>query len=312
MQIEIYNPANGERIQPISWNFEELKTQIKAGLEHYANIVYTENDIPVAKKDRADLNRLSKAIDDKRKEMKKLYLQPYEEFEAQAKELTAMIDAQSAEIDKQVKEFEQREKDAKQAAIHKIYDEEIGGLRELIPYAKIHDAKWLNKGTTLKAIREAVQVVVSKTNTAFNAIDMMGFDKDTTNRVKGAYLRRFDLADAMAEKEAVEQERRALAEYELRKQAEERAKAEAAAAAAAAATIQEAPEAQQDVENCPAQPVLHEGRTVEPSQEETSRKIEIPAPDLVQIDFRVWATREQLNELKAFLMARGIKYGRAK
>jgi len=285
MQIEIYNPTQGERIEPVRWNYEELKAQISTGLEHYKNIVYTENDIAAAKQDRADLNRLSKAIDDKRKEMKKFYLQPYEEFEAQAKELTAMIGEQSAEIDKQVKEFERKQKDEKQGSILAIYEELIGDLKGLIPYEKIHDEKWLNKGTSLKSIRESIQSIVTKITEDLNAIDLMGFDKTTTNRVKGVYLRRFDLADAMREKAAIENERRMLAEYEAKKAAEKH-------------------------EIHSAEPVLSAGRTVESPAEETPLKNENKASEPIQIDFRVWATREQLNELKSFLVSNGIKYGK--
>ena len=285
MQIEIYNPTQGERIEPVKWNYEELKLQISAGLEHYKNIVYTENDIAAAKQDRADLNRLSKAIDDKRKEMKKFYLQPYEEFEAQAKELTAMIGEQSAEIDKQVKEFEHKQKVEKQGNIILIYEELIGDLMKMVPYEKIHDDKWLNKGTSLKSIRESIQSTVTKVTEDLNAIDLMGFDKTTTNRVKGVYLRRFDLADAMREKSAIENERRMLAEYEAKKAAEKH-------------------------EIHPVESVCEDVRTVEPPAEETPLKTENKAPEVVQIDFRVWATREQLNDLKSFLVSNGIKYGK--
>ena len=42
----------------ISFNFEELKTQIAEKTEQYAHIVYTDENIKAAKTDRADLNRL--------------------------------------------------------------------------------------------------------------------------------------------------------------------------------------------------------------------------------------------------------------
>ena len=285
MNIEIYNPANGENIQAIKWNFDELKAWIAEGLKNYEGLVYTEDTIQLAKKDRADLNRLSKAIDDKRKEMKKMYLAPYEEFEKQAKELTGLIDAQSDNINLQVKAFEQAEKDAKLAEIKAIYAEEIGDFAELIPYEKLHDAKWLNKGVSIKAVREAIEIVVNKAKVAFSVIDAMGFDETTTNRVKGAFIRNLDLADAMAEKARIEDENRKLAEY-AQKQAE--AKAEAA--------------------EKPAEEEKAELKANIPQAEEKPAEVEIES--LVTIDFRVTATKAQLDKLKQFLIENGIEYGK--
>ena len=284
MQIEIYNPTQGEPLQPIKWNFDELKNWVEEGLKKYENMVYTPDTIAIGKKDRADLNKLSKAIDDKRKDMKKMYLAPYEEFEHQAKTLTGLIDAQSAKIDAQVKEFEQAEKDDKQAEIMAVYEEAIGDLKELIPYDRIHDKKWLNKTIKLETVKEAIETLVSRVKTAFTAINTMGFDEQTTNRVKAAYLRNFDLADAMAEKEKIEVENKRLAEYEARKKAQE-----------TEARRQQAKQERQ------------EQQKIEPKQPEP---VEEPAPEQpVQIDFRVVATKAQLMALKEFMNNNGIEFG---
>lgn len=298
MEVQIYNPAPGTELEPVQWNFEELREQITAGLAKYDHIVYTEDSMPVAKKDRADLNRLSKAINDERISMKRRYLAPYEEFERQANELTGLIDAQAAKINDQVKEFEQREKDAKQAEIMAIYAETVGDFVNLIPYEKIHDPKWLNKGTSLKAIREAMETIFSRAATAFSTINLMDFDEPTTNRVKAAYLRNFELADAMAEKQIIERENIRLAEYELARKAQEQAKAQQAA---------------QEIQNAPEAPQKEPARVIEPAQAETPAEAATTAeepPELIQLDFRVWASREQLGALKEFLIANGIKYGK--
>lgn len=288
MEIQIYNPAPGTELEPVKWNFEELKEHITAGLARYENTVYTPDTMAVAKKDRADLNRLSKAISDERIAMKRRFLAPYEEFERQAKELTGLIDAQSEKINAQVKEFEQQEKDAKQAEIMVIYAEAIGDFADLIPYDKIHDPKWLNKGTSLKAIRDAIETIVAKAGTAFTVINSMGFDEPTTNRVKAAYLLNFELADAMEEKEIIEDENRRIAEYEQKKKAQEAAES-------------------------PAELAKEPERVIRPLRKEDLAELNREpqeAPELIQLDFRVWATREQLAELKQFLIANGIKYGK--
>ena len=110
MQIEIYNPAQGEPLPPVRWNYEELKGQLVAALENYKGRIYTEETISEAKKGRAGRDKLAAAIDTRRKEMKARYLAPYEEFEAQAVELTGLVKQQAAEIDAQVKAFDEARK----------------------------------------------------------------------------------------------------------------------------------------------------------------------------------------------------------
>lgn len=69
MQIEIYNPEDGQALPPVKWNYDELKQQLTEGLAAYKGRVYTDDTITQAKKDRAALNKLATAIDDKRKDM---------------------------------------------------------------------------------------------------------------------------------------------------------------------------------------------------------------------------------------------------
>ena len=74
-------------------NFLEMKDALAQVLARYENVVYTEDMLSDAKADKKELTRLRKEIDDRRKEVKKAYLAPYNEFEAQVKELLAMVDA---------------------------------------------------------------------------------------------------------------------------------------------------------------------------------------------------------------------------
>ena len=66
MQIEIYTPTHGQLLPPVEWNYEAVKQWISDGLAAYEGRVYTEGTVAEAKRDRANLNKLSKAIEDKR------------------------------------------------------------------------------------------------------------------------------------------------------------------------------------------------------------------------------------------------------
>ena len=137
MEIQVYNPTQAQPLPPITWNYLEVKQWVEDGLQAYKGRVYSNDTITEAKKDRANLNKLATAIDAKRKEMKALYLAPYEQFEAEAKELVNMIKTVSAEIDAQVKAYEDfRKQEKQQFIVEQIYKPLIGNLAELVPYER--------------------------------------------------------------------------------------------------------------------------------------------------------------------------------
>lgn len=126
MEIEIYSPTNGQPLPAVKWNYPEVKAWLEDGLAAYKGRVYTEDTITQGKKDRANLNKLADAIAAKRREMKATYLHPYEEFDAQAKELEGMVKAQSAEIDAQVKAYDNARKEEKLAQVKELYGVSYG------------------------------------------------------------------------------------------------------------------------------------------------------------------------------------------
>lgn len=155
MQIEIYTPTKAQPLPPVEWNYTEVRQWVEDGLGAYKGRVYTDETISQAKADRATLNKLSKAIDAKRKELKAVYLAPYGEFEVQAKELVSMIDKQSREIDAQIKTYDRQRREEKLEKIKtELYAPLIGGLAEAIPYEKLHDPKWLNVTFSMAAVSE--------------------------------------------------------------------------------------------------------------------------------------------------------------
>lgn len=214
----------------IDFNFEELKEEITNKSALYKNMVYTDETIKDAKSDRALLNKFKTALEDKRKEVKKQCLEPYNQFEKQIKELVAIIDEPVKLIGEQITEFEDREKAEKHEQIIELFDK--AGFQSFVTLEQIYDPKWLNKSVSLKSIEEEL------TNTVYR----VGHDVTTINSLKEYsfealehYKKTLDLAGAIAEgqrladiqKRKLEHEAEVKAREELaKKQAEERAKAE--------------------------------------------------------------------------------------
>ncbi len=107
MELKIYSPVEHKEdgfIKKISWNHEEIKKEVTEKVSYYTNLVYTDEQIKEAKADRAKLNKFANVLDDKRKEIKKQCLAPYNDFEEKIKEIVAVVMEQIGMIDKQVKE----------------------------------------------------------------------------------------------------------------------------------------------------------------------------------------------------------------
>lgn len=215
----------------IDFNFEELKEEITNKSALYKNMVYTDETIKDAKSDRALLNKFKTALEDKRKEVKKQCLEPYNQFEKQIKELVAIIDEPVKLIGEQITEFEDREKAEKHEQIIELFNK--AGFQSFVTLEQIYDPKWLNKSVSLKSIEEEL------TNTVYR----IGHDVTTINSLKEYsfealehYKKTLDLAGAIAEgqrladiqKRKLEHEAEVKAREELaKKQAEEKAKVEA-------------------------------------------------------------------------------------
>lgn len=280
MQIEIYSPTNGQPLPPVEWNYAAVKQWLEDGLAAYKGRVYTEETVTEAKKDRANLNKLADAIDTKRKEMKATYLEPYALFETQAKELTAMVKTQVAEIDAQVKAFEAFKKEQKLETIKaELYAPLIGNLAGLVPYERLHEAKWLNVTMGLSAVAEEISRKIERITKGLTAIDTLNLDSDIAVQVKDVFLKNFDLAAAISEKDRLVHQKAEL----------ERIKAE-----------QNAPKVEQpaDVEYTPAEP--EKPAAVQAVPDSTTEKIHT-------VTFRIHVTAAQLKTLGDFMKANGIR-----
>lgn len=147
-------------------NFPELKAALTSALAKYQKIVYTESTLTEAKTDKKELSRLRKEIDDRRKEIKKAYLIPYNNFEAQVKELLAMIDAPLEQIKEFVKAMEDREKQVKREEIETYFFRHSAVLDTMAHLVwnspAFIDSKWLNKTTSVKTWKAEVDEKIAK------------------------------------------------------------------------------------------------------------------------------------------------------
>ena len=259
----------------LSWNNRELMEAVDRTLDRYKGIVYDDEHIGEAKSDRARLNAFVKALNDERIRIGRVYSAPYEKFKSEVDEVLRRVRDTISEIDGQVKSYETAKQEAKQAQIKEYFDSVIGDLADLIPYEKIHQAKWLNASTGMKSIKADIDKAIENANSSLNTIEALHSEDEAT--IKAVYFRTLDLGAAIMENDRLQSERRRVAEMEAQRAA------------------QKAQEAQKEAERA------NTAANAETRDAEARQVIQT-------VRFQAEGTVEQLKALQHFLRDNKIKY----
>ena len=150
MQLEV----KFQEIKPVESNFETLKVELKQQLEKYQNLVVVEEDLPKYKQDRANLNKLKKALNDEKIRVKNEFSAPIKAFESQVKELIGMIDEPVSCLDDQLKKYEEKRKAEKKEKIEAKFNE-LNDIDQ-IKFYMVFDESWLNVSVTMKKITDSI------------------------------------------------------------------------------------------------------------------------------------------------------------
>lgn len=188
----------------IVFNYADLKKELEKKIVDYKSLVVTENEIKSAKSDRAKLNKLKEALNNKKIEVKKQYLAPYEIFETQVKDLMSIIDEGVKNIDGQLKEFEQKELESKFQEMIDYYVDNYRDYTEILPLKKIAPEKWKNKTCKIADIKKQIDEKVSKFENDLRVIKAMRLDCE--EQMLNAYIETLDISAALNEKPKYEKQ----------------------------------------------------------------------------------------------------------
>lgn len=215
MEFKILNPHDDSGfLQTIEFNFEEIKTELTERLEKYQNLVFTEETVKEAKDTKAGLNKFREAIETRRKEIKKLCLKPYEDFEIKVKELTKLIDEPIGAIDTQLKTFEESRIAKKLEEIKESYNGIFDGYTEIVPLDKIFIDQWKNATYKMNKIRVELQTMFDQITGELKTLDEMKLPKEIELQVKNVYLQSFNFGLAIQEKNRLEELQQRIEEHE--------------------------------------------------------------------------------------------------
>lgn len=152
-------------------NLEELRQCLAPKLEFYKSLVVTEDSIKSAKSDKADLNKLKKAIDEKRKDIKKAYLEPYKKIEGECQAITDMIDEPVKAIDSQIKAIEAIETEKKKAVLEESFNAE--NTFDFVRFEDVINEKWANKTEKTEKLIAEMKLKISGLKADFDYLQNM-------------------------------------------------------------------------------------------------------------------------------------------
>lgn len=273
--------------EKISFNFDELKQELTEKVSMYETLVYTDDQIKEAKADKAQLNKLKKALNDERIRLEKEYMVPFNSFKAQVNEIISIIDKPVALIDKQVKEYEDKQKQDKMGQIKALWAEM--DVPEGLTLERVFEDRMLNVSYGLNHVKQKMLDDIKRFNRDMEtlaALPEFGFE------AQQEYIRTFDLNKALAEGQR-------MAQIQKQKAEAERLKAEREAEQA---RLKEEEEARKAAE-------AEFARNINPPAEEVAATEETPAQPVRQwIRFAANLTVGEAMELKNFFSTHGIEY----
>ncbi|MBR1497755.1 MAG: DUF1351 domain-containing protein [Oscillospiraceae bacterium] len=321
LSLVIQNPEQGQFLKHIDWNREAFMELISGITERYKGIVFTEDQIKEAKAERARLNAMKKAISDRRVQVKKEVMAPYDQFEAEVKEVVALIDGPIEEIDTQIKNYEERQKTEKKDTLRKYFDEIRDGLDDAIDFERLFDKKYLNVSVSLASAKRDIKDKVDRIRLDLENIQVI--EDEYRFIVRDAYLRTLDTGKAYGEmyrlkdmKRRDEERREAIARQEAAERGRaEREKAEREAAAREAQqTIQPVDETENppaktsDSENTPPEQPHHDAPPADPPAEDPF--INRPKPKQYKASFTVYGTKDEIMSVRQYMIDRNIRFGK--
>ena len=323
LTLVINNPDEGQFLKSIGWNKEQIKEAVISITEQYRGLAYTEEQLQEAKADRAKLNAMKNDISERRTQVRKALLEPYEKFDKEVKEVVALIDEPIAMIDEQIVAYEERTKEEKKQTLEKFFTENRADLPEIITFDKIFNPKWLNKTSSLSSCKKEIKKAIEDITADLSVIRSSLSGKYSVYAEEFYLKREMNLSKALSEANRIQ---------EMDKKAEEeeqkRAKIEEEAKIRRELETQEAREHQ----NSPQQgglTVEHEQFTTYDDKDALNRKIcnstDMPIPQkteehvqqqipteekLYKSAFMVRATKAKLMMLRDYMVQNGIEFSK--
>lgn len=286
MEFEVITDLTPVTSTKIDTNFAAIKAGLEEQLAPYASMIVSPDAIADAKKTRADIRKVGDSIDSLRKAVKKQWLRPYEEFEAQCKELTGIVGGAVSNIDGQIKSMENEIKEQKRSELEAFFAENSADIGDYISFDDVFDLRMLN---STYAQKDAEENILWQLDQVRNDLDTLrGMESPYETAMLSEYAKSHNLGKALAEGKRLEAIQKAEEERKAKELADTFAEEETLA--------EEATAPQMPIQPPPVQ-------FIRPMDEP-----EPPKPKLFTLRFEVTGTAEAFSALKRCMTANGMEY----
>ena len=191
-------------LAPIQANLDQIKEYVQGVVNKYQNITYTDEQMKMAKADRADLKHLKEDIDNKRKQVKAAWNAPYLEFESKIKAITALIDQPVALIDGQIKAWEESRRAERRVMLEALFNG-WNSLGPLLAFDRVLESEMLKLSITDSKAKTLLISKMEQVQKDISALESTLEDKYRTP-VLAVFCRTLSLTEALAEQAKLKSE----------------------------------------------------------------------------------------------------------
>lgn len=139
--------------------YADLKSNVDRLSEEYSQFKVTPENMKEAKLTRANLNKLKKALNDRKIDIVKAIDEPVNNLKGQIKGLTEEIDQTSNQISVQIKRYEDHARQMREQSLMRDLEKRCKAAG--VDYAKVEiNPKWFNKTTSYAVFEKEVQTQI--------------------------------------------------------------------------------------------------------------------------------------------------------
>lgn len=261
----------------IQEQLQQIKADVTARVENAMSLVCTEDTISAVKDERANLNKEFKLWEEKRKEVKKAVLTPYEQFEGVYKDcISDIFKKADADLKGKIDSVEKELKEEKATKVREYFAEYLASKNITMPLTFECANINVTLSASLKSLKEQAKAFIDRVCDDLNLIETQEYKDEIYHEYNSAYFLNVSGAitavinrhKAIEEAKAREEERKAKTEVEQK-------------------TVEQVTE------------VLTPPTVVPPAEREEQ---------IFTLSFKVKGTKTQLRALKEFLNNGGYDY----
>lgn len=265
-----------KQLPEIVERLQEIKADVTERVNEAMALDCTEDTIQLVKKSRADLRKEFTGWEDKRKEVKKAIMSPYDQFEASYKDcITDVFKKADIDLKTKIDSVENEIKERKAEQVQSYFEEYLASKNITMPLTFECANINVTLSASLKSLKEQAKAFIDRVCDDLNLIDTQEYKDEIYHEYNSAWFLNVSgaITTVVNRHKAIEAARAREEERRAKEQAEK-----------------EAAEKVETVIETLAPPTVEE------------------AEPTLTVKFTVKGTRAQLRELKEFLNNGGFEY----